>query len=551
MKQVKSKENTQSNSPPKEKKAAPGRLREKKLNTPPPKDMPAEEEEIRKQPGNSAVYIRRMRTRSSDKRAEIPDTPAEEKPAETSAPSLPPRQPSAFRHDSDAKDTHGEPEKTRPKTFQRLPSGRERKIRTSSAKEEKNSAGYRSSGSSTPGIRLRSLFKKRTHLSTEQSPGIAEEGTDRAEDLLRVLLFGGGLVFFLIAGIGLFLFLISSAFGLFFVNDATGSDEMTRLIRSIDEAFTSKMDSVIAEYENNPAYDEVHVVCRGDADGDSLSVNNWNDVLAVYAVYMTTDPAHMADVLSVSPENESVLREVFSLMNRVSYDTAVKTENVKEIYREDDDEVFITEKEKVTLTLYVEQYSMTAKQGAECLGFTEEQYALLSEMCSEQYDLYYASLIGVDLLDGTDMTGIVSHLPASSMGAEVVKTALSKLGSPYVMGAKGSKRFDCSGLVYWSVKQVDPALGDILYTNAAGQAKYCYKHGYTVSRDELQPGDLVFWQNLRCSGCSRWQEVHHTGIYIGDGKVVEASSSKGRVVIRKLWSSKNYPLYMFARPYSH
>ena len=40
------------------------------------------------------------------------------------------------------------------------------------------------------------------------------------------------------------------------------------------------------------------------------------------------------------------------------------------------------------------------------------------------------------------------------------------------------------------------------------------------------------------------------GIYIGDGKVCEASSGHGRVIVRDLWESKNYPIYMFGRPYS-
>lgn len=133
---------------------------------------------------------------------------------------------------------------------------------------------------------------------------------------------------------------------------------------------------------------------------------------------------------------------------------------------------------------------------------------------------------------------------------EVVKAALTKVGAPYVWGAKGDTKFDCSGLVYWSIAQVNSSLGSKMYTSAAGQAKWCSDNGYTVGRSELQPGDLVFWQNLGCPGCSRWNEVHHTGIYIGNGKVVEASSSNGRVIVRELWSSAIYPLYMFARPYN-
>jgi cell wall-associated NlpC family hydrolase len=71
-----------------------------------------------------------------------------------------------------------------------------------------------------------------------------------------------------------------------------------------------------------------------------------------------------------------------------------------------------------------------------------------------------------------------------------------------------------------------------------------------VGRSELQPGDLVFWQNLGCPGCSRWKEIHHVGIYVGNGKVMEASSSKGRVLVRDLWESGNYPIWGFGRPYT-
>jgi cell wall-associated NlpC family hydrolase len=81
-----------------------------------------------------------------------------------------------------------------------------------------------------------------------------------------------------------------------------------------------------------------------------------------------------------------------------------------------------------------------------------------------------------------------------------------------------------------------------MYTNAAGQAKWCYANGKAVGRSELQPGDLIFWQNLSCSGCGRWNEVHLVGIYVGDGNAIEARSSRGCVVVRDLWSSSGYPI---------
>ena len=97
------------------------------------------------------------------------------------------------------------------------------------------------------------------------------------------------------------------------------------------------------------------------------------------------------------------------------------------------------------------------------------------------------------------------------IGEKVVNAALTRVGCPYVFGKKGDSEFDCSGLVYWAVYQVDPVLGNKLYTNAAGQAKYCYDRGLTFERSKLQPGDLVFWVDKTCKGCHRWKEIHHVG----------------------------------------
>ena len=157
--------------------------------------------------------------------------------------------------------------------------------------------------------------------------------------------------------------------------------------------------------------------------------------------------------------------------------------------------------------------------------------------------------MGINVSGGANVSDILSLLP-SGTGGDVCRAAISKLGAPYVLGAKGDDKFDCSGLVCWAINQVDPDLGAHFWARAADQAYYCHIHDMEIEQSERQPGDLVFWQNRQCSGCGRWNEVHHTGISIGLGMVIEASSSKGRVVIRDLWSTYNYPIYMFARPYS-
>ena len=380
--------------------------------------------------------------------------------------------------------------------------------------------------------------------------------TEGVKALITAIMEGGWVAVLVIAMIGVFAILLNSAFGLFWSNETEEGRPMSDIVRSINADYEQEIENLVQSYEQDSRYDEVQVVYKGDNDGDSASVNNWNDVLAVYSVLTTTDETNPRDVITPSAEDEAGIRAVFRVMNQYSYRTRVEEEVDEDAVvpkPTPDKDGKIPEVEppmKTVLYLTITQYAMTYKEAAQHYGFTDYQNEILEEMMSPQYFTYYAALIGVDLTNGVDLTEIVTHLPANSKGAEVVKAALSKLGAPYVWGAKGENKFDCSGLAYWAIKQVDPALGDKMYTNAAGQARYCYGLGRTVARSELQPGDLVFWVNLKCEGCHRWKEIHHVGIYIGDGKVCEASSGHGRVIVRDLWESKNYPIYMFGRPYS-
>lgn len=370
--------------------------------------------------------------------------------------------------------------------------------------------------------------------------------------LVAAIAAGGWVAVVIILVTALVAAIICACFGLFWSNDtSTEGPTMTEIITRIDQSYKDAIDKRIKEFEKEIDHDEFEVVYRGDNnDGDSATVNNWIDVLAVYSVLSTTGENPII-ILVPDAECEQRLRDVFSVMNTVGF-----TYELHEVVPENaptptpDENGNTPEPETVTqLIVNVHQRSMTYREAAEYYHFDDSQMQLLEEMMSPAYTKYYAALIGVDLLGGADYTEIISHLPSNSKGADVVRAALTKLGCPYVWGAKGSTKFDCSGLAYWAIHEVDPELGDHMYTNAAGQAKYCHDRGLLVAWSELEPGDLVFWVNKKCEGCHRWKEIHHVGIYVGDGKVVEASSSKGCVVVRDLWQSKNYPIIMFGRPY--
>lgn len=122
-----------------------------------------------------------------------------------------------------------------------------------------------------------------------------------------------------------------------------------------------------------------------------------------------------------------------------------------------------------------------------------------------------------------------SSAPAPRANAQVaVDAALSKLGAPYLWGATGPNRFDCSGLMVWAWAQA----GVSLPRTSHGQ----FTNLRSISRSELQPGDLVF------AGSPR---VHHVGMYIGNGQIVHSPRSGYTVSIRSMERSD---LRGFGRP---
>lgn len=115
--------------------------------------------------------------------------------------------------------------------------------------------------------------------------------------------------------------------------------------------------------------------------------------------------------------------------------------------------------------------------------------------------------------------------PASntSTAQAVVNLAYAKIGSPYVWGAEGPNSFDCSGFTSYVMRN---AAGVSIPRTSSAQSGY----GQTVSRDNLQPGDLVFF-NTSGSG------VSHVGIYVGGGNMVHSPSSGKSVSVASINSS--------------
>lgn len=132
--------------------------------------------------------------------------------------------------------------------------------------------------------------------------------------------------------------------------------------------------------------------------------------------------------------------------------------------------------------------------------------------------------------DAGEYTGsTTSCVNPATLGEQIVATAKEYLGCRYVWGGMSAAGFDCSGFVNYVYKQHDYTMNRVaqsIYTN----------DGVSVEKENLQPGDLVFFGY---SGTS----VSHVGMYIGDGQMIHASSSEGKVVTTDL--SGNYYTSMY------
>jgi cell wall-associated NlpC family hydrolase len=134
----------------------------------------------------------------------------------------------------------------------------------------------------------------------------------------------------------------------------------------------------------------------------------------------------------------------------------------------------------------------------------------------------------------TTMTGVGSQPPQESAQVtgkrdDITFFALGMIDTGYRFGGKNPEAgFDCSGMVSYVFREA-------ANIRVSGSAADIAKRGKEISKEALQPGDLVFFNTLG-------RPFSHVGIYIGDGRFVHAPSTNGKVRIdqlaNKYWTKK-------------
>lgn len=245
-----------------------------------------------------------------------------------------------------------------------------------------------------------------------------------ATKALLTALLAGGLVAVLVAVvICLIGLLVGSCFGIFFSGEDTGTGQTIRTaIAQVNQEYQDKLEEIQASHPH-----------------DTLEITGsqavWKEVLAVYAVKVTTDPEGQ-EVASMDEEKLGLLAEVFWKMNQLSASVETRTETAQN----EDGETVETE---VTV-LVISVSHKTAQEMAEQLGFDTGQKEQLQELLSPEYDdLWNELLYGVALGGGNGDLVAVAQSQVGNVG-----------GAPYWSWYGFSSRVEwCAIFVSWCADQ--------------------------------------------------------------------------------------------------
>lgn len=180
---------------------------------------------------------------------------------------------------------------------------------------------------------------------------------------------------------------------------------------------------------------------------------------------------------------------------------------------------------------YIIEYEGDSYFAGHVFHLTEDQLALATDYTTNLhlflYDTIYKVEINPDLLP-------------SKTGNDIVDLALTKLGTPYSQEKRNQEGyFDCSSFTRWVYSNFGINLSYGGSDTAAAQGRYITENNLAISYSSLAPGDLVFY-SFEIN--NRYLNISHVAIYCGNGYVVDASSSKGKVVYRPIYNTNRIVL---------
>ena len=380
---------------------------------------------------------------------------------------------------------------------------------------------------------LRDTAIKTAKVAKEAGRKVLRAIVAAAEKLAAAIGAGGAAAVSVVVVILLVGMLFASPLGILFAGEDTGTEiKIPDAVATLNGEFT---DEIYRIMEDHP-YDELDM----QEGMEAAMLQNWRNVLAVYAVKVSTDEEHGLDVMTMDEEKLQLLREVFFDANKLVYELTTS----------------IVDGAQKTI-LHISLQIKDAMQMADEYGFTDQQREMLEELLKPDYDDIFLSLIGNYQPDDTpigpvDISDIQGTLPddLDPLRESIVLTAYqllgkvtyfwggkslvlgwdSRWGTPTTVTAPGSGStgkllpfgLDCSGFVDWTF--YNATSGAYLPGRGGGAAS---QHGYctNIAWSDALPGDLVFYA-----------DDSHVGIVcgydsVGNILVIHCSGGQNGVVV--------------------
>ena len=190
----------------------------------------------------------------------------------------------------------------------------------------------------------------------------------------------------------------------------------------------------------------------------------------------------------------------------------------------------------VTHYEYIVEYAGNSYYADNVFFLTEDQRIIADEYATNLHTFLFHTVYQVE---------INPDLVAGETGNQAVNLAMSKLGTPYSQEYRNIEGyFDCSSFTYWVYRQLGIFLQCDGSNTAAAQGRYIVDNNLAVAYESLAPGDLVFYS---FEVNNRYLNISHVGIYAGNGYMIDASSSKKKVVYRPIYNTNH--IVLCGRPY--
>ncbi len=304
------------------------------------------------------------------------------------------------------------------------------------------------------------------------------------------------------------------------------------------EDFREKVQEELANPGSGDETELIYEDYEGDGEPDNMA-----DILMVYMV-----KHGFGDTATVMTEkNRRALKAAFDEMTSMS--TSYRREVVEQSYEEEDFYGNVTIRtEEVEIKIKEVRITLLTSEDIIRTGiFTEEETEILRYLMSPEVLENIEGLTG-----GYGSPGAGSLTPEEAerlnlggdVGSQAVKNALARLGKPYSQAKRDSgDYYDCSSLTYYAYKEAGINLSYHGSNTAASQGQLLSDRGCEVDYEDIQPGDLIFYSFTRNG---RYKNISHVAVYAGNGYLVDASSSKGCVVFRPVYSTGK--IVMCGRP---